>query len=505
MDCTICCYPYNKSTRKEVTCSFCSVSFCVTCIKSYLLESTKNPHCMNCNHGWTHEFMSQVIPKSFILGPYKEHRENVLIDREKSLLPETQPFAELEMEKRRTRKQMNELQNEKWRIDEAILMISVKKYAINNERQNLKSKCYRVTVDDAGHKYNDIDKSTDDYKRYMAYMKSSRPEISKYNKEMKDLKVKEKYEIKVLEINRLRATLSRLERGEQAVQEKKAFVRACPADGCRGFLSTQWKCGLCEVRVCSKCHEIKTSADHECHPDHLATAELLNKDSKPCPTCASLIFKISGCDQMFCTSCKTAFSWKTGRVEKGHIHNPHYFEYLRQNGQLVPRNPLDVPHDPCGFTDIHTVTNKANVFKVPDHLRYKIRIIFNDYHDIQGRVIPAHRVDDINDNRELRVKYLLGEMNEGYWKKRLQQIEKKREKKIAVSNVYQMITAVVQDIFNRMNAQDNKKEFLKVFFELKPLAEYATDCFEKIGKRFNSVAPALKDCWTQDWPEQLLK
>lgn len=76
------------------------------------------------------------------------------------------------------------------------------------------------------------------------------------------------------------------------------FVRACPAPGCRGFLSTSWECGICDVSVCSQCYEIKAEDTiHICNPDILATARLLAKDTKPCPKCGVLIHKLEGCDQ----------------------------------------------------------------------------------------------------------------------------------------------------------------------------------------------------------------
>ena len=81
-------------------------------------------------------------------------------------------------------------------------------------------------------------------------------------------------------------------------EEKHRFVRQCPANECRGFLSTQWKCGLCEQWSCPECHELKgmnRDCDHKCDPNNVESAKMLAKCSKPCPKCQSLIFKISGC------------------------------------------------------------------------------------------------------------------------------------------------------------------------------------------------------------------
>ena len=147
--------------------------------------------------------------------------------------------------------------------------------------------------------------------------------------------------------------------GQSAETERRVFVRACPAGDCRGFLSQVWKCGMCDNWTCPDCHEVKgleKDGPHMCDPNSVETAKMLAKDSRPCPKCASVIFKIDGCDQMFCTQCHTAFSWRTGRVEMGTIHNPHYYEYQRQRG-TVPRNPGDVP---CGgFPDWITISNRC--------------------------------------------------------------------------------------------------------------------------------------------------
>jgi len=85
---------------------------------------------------------------------------------------------------------------------------------------------------------------------------------------------------------------------------------------------------------------------HTCDEASVASVAAIKKDSKHCPnpSCGVFIFKISGCSQMFCTSCKIIFDWNTLEIQRegGARHNPHYFDYLRANG-IAPRQAGDVP------------------------------------------------------------------------------------------------------------------------------------------------------------------
>ena len=119
--------------------------------------------------------------------------------------------------------------------------------------------------------------------------------------------------------------------------------RKCPDSECKGFLNSVWKCGICEKWTCPNCNVIKgysRDSTHECNEDDVATARLLKSDTKPCPKCNVLIHKIEGCDQMWCTACHTGFSWNRGTIET-QIHNPHYYEYMRRNGN-IQRNVGDI-------------------------------------------------------------------------------------------------------------------------------------------------------------------
>jgi hypothetical protein len=93
---------------------------------------------------------------------------------------------------------------------------------------------------------------------------------------------------------------------------------------------------------------------HECNPDNLASAKLIDAETRACPKCGARVYKISGCNQMFCTACNDcAFDWVTGRIETV-IHNPHYYEFQRQrNAGQAPRVPGDIL---CGREVDHATT-----------------------------------------------------------------------------------------------------------------------------------------------------
>lgn len=146
----------------------------------------------------------------------------------------------------------------------------------------------------------------------------------------------------------------RREMDNKGPSESKKFVMQCQNEGCRGMLTPQYKCDICTKFTCPKCFLaiVGEKANHACKQDDIDTVEELRKNTRPCPNCGLRISKIDGCDQMWCIECKTAFSWAKGTVEKGVVHNPHYYQWMRQNGG-VPRNPNE-HNDGCGNVFVFT-------------------------------------------------------------------------------------------------------------------------------------------------------
>jgi len=60
---------------------------------------------------------------------------------------------------------------------------------------------------------------------------------------------------------------------------RKKFIHKCPSKDCKGFVSTAYKCGICEKFTCSKCLEIKgdtQNAEHICDENNVKSAEIVD-------------------------------------------------------------------------------------------------------------------------------------------------------------------------------------------------------------------------------------
>lgn len=236
-DCAICCEAYTKTVRKKVECAGCGTACCATCFAQYVLTLQAEPFCMNpeCKRAFDREFLAGALPKTWLLTKYKAHRERVLLDREMAMLPATQ----------------DALQNYKY-----AQALRAQMTALVARRQELQR------------------------------------ELADVNNEL----AQGRRELEVLTATTYTRRLTTTE--GHADRQRRQFVRACPVDECRGFLSTAWKCGTCDTWVCKDCGEPKLDGQHDerhvCDEGVKASFALLQRDSRPCPQCAAMIFKIDG-------------------------------------------------------------------------------------------------------------------------------------------------------------------------------------------------------------------
>ena len=120
--CEVCCEDFNKSTRSKVKCQYCPFNVCAGCAERYLLETSDDAHCMACRKGWSRENLVANFTQKFVTRTYKQRREELLFEREKSLMPATQPFVECEKKIRRYNEEITkhrmtlEKANQKWNV-----------------------------------------------------------------------------------------------------------------------------------------------------------------------------------------------------------------------------------------------------------------------------------------------------------------------------------------------------------------------------------------------------
>lgn len=432
------------------TCKFCEFSSCEKCTKRYVLELTNGAKCMNCAKPWSKKDLVDMFGAYFINKFYKPRREEILFELEKAFFPETQYAAVC-------KKNVLKLK------DEAINILS-EISTIELEYKDL----YNFVRDD------DISVKLESWDARQ--------------------KITDKIHKKRVEIERLDFQIMYWEnetgqagRGNSRKVLSRNFK--CSNTECKGFLSGGiWTCELCNKETCKKCHETIGSEEHECNPDTIATVELLMKDSKNCPKCAATIYKISGCSQMYCTSCHTAFEWGTLEIVTGVIHNPHYYEWLRKTGGAA-RQVGDIP---CGgIPDARLFWRMCNQIMMAHRLAQHVEHV----------VMPAYRIHDgVNANRELRINYMIDLITVQQFKAELQKREKAQEKKREISTIMNTFLVVASDIFRRIldvpRSDVRDAEFIT---ELHAIRTFTNETLiENVSRVYKCVVPLIKENWQME-------
>lgn len=310
---------------------------------------------------------------------------------------------------------------------------------------------------------------------------------------------------------------------KKKVVDKREFIQKCGRENCRGFLSKNWKCSICGYETCSKCLEVKplikkdskgicehNHEPHVCDPEKVKSIALIKKETVKCPSCATPIFKISGCDQMWCTSCNIAFNWRTGRKIKGIIHNPHYFEWKAKEGSKI-RQPHEIV---CGG-----LPNFGSLrFYITKHIGYlngqfqELSNLYRGVNHIQDEELRKLRYKcnraGADNNEDIRIKYILKDYDEKGLKRVLLSRDKAINKATCVMHIYEMMNTIfiesLNDIYavatdpqnkkvNKENTLNIKNNLQKNLDRCRKVREYGNKELLKISKDFNNVVPLLDE------------
>jgi hypothetical protein len=414
----------------------------------------------DCGKDFSRKFICDNFANAFVTGELKKHRENIYYEQEKALLPATQA-----------------------RVADIIFLKNFR-----NASKSFKKRKYEIL--EKKNRCLDILPGITNY--------NDKTERGEYHRKRQAI-----FEIYDAEYREAKGILELVRRtnpifiNTDPEPGKHRFIRPCTDTGCKGFLSTAWKCGLCKKRACSKCHVVLEGdmKEHVCNEDTLATAKLIVSQSKPCPGCHINISKIDGCNQIWCTVCKTAWDWKSGCIETK-VHNPHYFEYMRNRpaNEVVPRNPNEVR---CGRELDHSYMLILNQIICSGEYGYTTRM--RDML-IWGTAGIAHlqrfHMGDLGDSpnaESLRVKYMRNMIDKQQFKKGVHMLYKKFYKDKEIQEVLVMLRHLTIEIGYRyledfsvcITAVEKRK--VSTLDEIETLVAYANECLKSIAKTYQST------------------
>ena len=392
--CFCCVTEYNKSSHQKVICPYyvnkkkCNFHACKKCVKRYILESNCVAQCMNCKHKFSRDFLITNLSRSWVDNEYKIYLTEILFNTEKI--------------------------KSKDNINEAIYYRKIS----NLLHENIEYYTLKNQLLEEVHKINE----------------------AIYNNQ---LKIKE---------------IEAYFKSKPSIQ----ILKKCINPKCNGFLNSNYVCELCETCVCSKCFkEKKVGTTHECNESDIKTIELLSMDSKNCPSCGECIYKIDGCDQMWCTQCKIAWDWKTQKIIYGKIHNPHFIEYQKNiNNGIVSR---DVQDFECNLPVPSYNLWEQIVCSVSDEDNHKLSqsdrklfenilpVVHQNYAKLNDTVEDRQLyLQDLQDNKYNRIKYIVGETDEKEFKEYIFSKNIEIEKWTDIVQLYELFEMICKESLNRI-------------------------------------------------------
>lgn len=323
--CSIC-----FSSEATIICPNCSKGPCKGCGEKYL-ELLTILQCPSCKQPWDYEFLMTKFRPNFMITIFKQRETTLLFEQERSRFPETsqeQKYLQCRV--------ITKYRESKMKVPKRLVLT-------RDDREFLFEGILDIEIHHGGWGWDET--------IYESRIKEICQNIfSQMVAFYEDIIVSTKSSISSQELRSLRRALIGVYNeliepfdGQSLSIEEKPRVRPCPGQGCLGFISGEYEiCPICRSRSCHRCEELilrgavagDAAEDHHCKSEIIASIERIRKETKPCPNCKVPIYRIEGCNVMFCVRCKTGFDWVTGgRFQINEwFHNPERDAQEAQEG-----------------------------------------------------------------------------------------------------------------------------------------------------------------------------
>ncbi len=199
---------------------------------------------------------------------------------------------------------------------------------------------------------------------------------------------------------------------------------------------------------------------------------------------------------MWCTRCRTPFSWRTGEiVTQGAIHNPHAIRWAREHED----QKRDVQDVPCGglpsYRMLRSLRQKEFRKTIP---------IWQRIAEIQ-RILESLRVTG-DPYATLRRQYLLGQIDEDKWKQSIFLKKRNLARKLAnyeiLENLQHLATERFRHLDYRMqnNPDDTTIAVYHFLAEMEQIRVFVNEGFANALFVLGTLKPMkIRKNWSNNW------
>ncbi len=460
-ECHVCC----DLVSTLIPCLKCDFKLCPVCLKKIILEGQTEPCCCSCKINLPITFLITHLGKSWFNTTYKAKRKADLVREVKS----NRAIYLQQIDEDNARANITVI-NRLRRIIESYMLRRLSQSDIQGTQAvQAKREIKKAAADPL---YEAL--SETDLQLFAIDPSEAERVFNEVKADVQNTTVPSRGSVYILQcLTRYKMFL----RAKINVKERAVFVQACPAPDCKGMLNQQYKCSTCTLTFCSRCFEPKVDAkanSHVCDENLVNTIKVIKSTSKKCPKCSERIEKESGCDQMWCPTCKVAFSWRTGKIESGYIHNPHYFEYLRSTNQPIARAPGDEINR-CGEEPIEQVifwlvVNHNKLSKI-DTMHLELR----------------ERMDEVQmhvDTTKAAKQYFKSDKKDAEAKlgKQLIRCDTLRFKNAELFQIYETIKVALEDIIWNLAVDVTPSKINETLTSVRNLRKYANTTLSNFAK-----------------------
>jgi hypothetical protein len=196
--------------------------------------------------------------------------------------------------------------------------------------------------------------------------------------------------------------------------------------------------------------------------------------------------------------CKTPFSWRTGAIETGVVHNPHFYEYQRnvernggaagaENQALTMCNMNGIPgwwQFRSQFRNIRNRRIREELTKIYRATAHNSRVCVGNYNTTINRLINT---------KNIRIKYILNEITKKEMSNTLYKNDKMRNRTTQMLHVMEVAVAVGRDIIIGIVNHPNITEdmVLGEIEKYKNVCLYCNEQYEILGNTHKIMMPYL--------------